>query len=262
MSDRDRYDDDARRLVKPFCDDGCLTDDNVHCRTCDVVTIAVAAALRALGEENGRLKSGLRHLVNTYDGPFVCNGGHDGVWTYAPQKATCTACLTKQLATVTRERDEAKATQCGCFDNPDGMSLRCDYHAGLINRAEAAEAALAESLGEQQKTFEESEQGQELISYRIENPKIAARLATVTRERDEAREANKRLNRRCQSAESGLKAKLEDIKRQGGSFGRALAASGYVMAENENAALRARVAALEAERDEWKARVAALLSGV
>lgn len=54
-----------------------------------------------------------------------------------------------------------------------------------------------------------------------ENAKDVLRLQG---ELSEARETISRLNRRCQEAESAASIKVEDIRKQGGSFGRALAA--------------------------------------
>lgn len=56
----------------------------------------------------------MRHLVKGFDGPFLCNGSRDGVWTYDEKQATCVECLRTALASAEarasaaeRERDEA-----------------------------------------------------------------------------------------------------------------------------------------------------------
>lgn len=56
---------------------------------------------------------------------------------------------------------------------------------------------------------------------------------------EELRGKNAELNRRCQSAESGLAQKIEDAKRQGGSFGRSLANASANMLDAENKELKA-----------------------
>lgn len=47
------------------------------------------------------------HLVLTHDGPFVCNGSHDGVWTYNVSNVTCLECLRTASRNSNRQRDEA-----------------------------------------------------------------------------------------------------------------------------------------------------------
>ena len=61
-------------------------------------------------------------------------------------------------------------------------------------------------------------------------------------------ETNRRLNRRCQSAERGLAVKVEEVERKGGSFGRALSGAAYTRVKAENAKLREHVAYLENEQ--------------
>ena len=48
-----------------------------------------------------------------------------------------------------------------------------------------------------------------------------------------ATETNRRLQRRCQLAESAALTTIEDCRRQGVSLGRRLAACGYIMIEDE-----------------------------
>jgi hypothetical protein len=57
----------------------------------------------------------VRHLVRGFDGPFLCNGSRDGVWTYDERQATCAECLRAALsasearaAALEAERDEAR----------------------------------------------------------------------------------------------------------------------------------------------------------
>ena len=52
------------------------------------------------------------------------------------------------------------------------------------------------------------------------------------------KETNRRLNRRCQLAESAVLNTIEDCRRQGVSFGRILACAGYAMLEEENKMLK------------------------
>jgi hypothetical protein len=39
-----------------------------------------------------------KHLVAAIDGPFLCNGSRDGIWTLDPAHATCVECLRAALA--------------------------------------------------------------------------------------------------------------------------------------------------------------------
>lgn len=64
----------------------------------------------------------------------------------------------------------------------------------------------------------------------------------IMRERDEARETNRRLNRRASEAEAALRVKIEEIRRQGPSLGRMLAGAAASMYRRD---LDEAVAALE-----------------
>lgn len=62
---------------------------------------------------------------------------------------------------------------------------------------------------------------------------LAADYEALEAERDNLRETNQRLNRRCQLAESALAEKIEKAKRSGGSFGRSMANAAAAMFERQ-----------------------------
>jgi hypothetical protein len=76
------------------------------------------------------------------------------------------------------------------------------------------------------------------------------RLAQAEQERDGARRTNAKLNRRCQSAESGLAEHIEKAERAGGSFGRTLANAAAVLYRNSLAAAEAQVRELREALEE------------
>jgi hypothetical protein len=51
----------------------------------------------------------MMHLVREFDGPFLCNGSHDGVWTYDEEQATCVPCLRAAVRAAPREDDPRDA---------------------------------------------------------------------------------------------------------------------------------------------------------
>ena len=89
---------------------------------------------------------------------------------------------------------------------------------------------------------------------------VAARENTIKRlrrEREQARETIKKLNRRATTAEAGVCENIETLKKKGMPLGRRLAHAGYGVMERERDAALARVAELEAERDTAQVRSAA-----
>lgn len=75
--------------------------------------------------------------------------------------------------------------------------------------------------------------------------RLAADLARVTAERDEARETNARLNRRCQEADAAIREKIKAYP-TGANLGRALANYGAWLYREERDAMVERVTVLEA----------------
>ena len=58
---------------------------------------------------------------------------------------------------------------------------------------------------------------------RCPQSQIRQHISELLKTRDDLRATNKRLNRRCQDAESAARVKVEEVQRAGGSIGRALA---------------------------------------
>ena len=75
----------------------------------------------------------------------------------------------------------------------------------------------------------------------------ADRLAEIEEQLRRCRETNKSLNRRLQSAESGLAAKIEEMQRAGISFGRSFANAAATMYEGKFREAEAELARVTAE---------------
>lgn len=97
-----------------------------------------------------------------------------------------------------------------------------------------------------------SERMGELYDAQVENEELQLDIEELQGQVAELQDKNSKLHRRCQRAESAANLKIEEIKRKGGSFGRALAEWGYMQESEKNKELRAKVEELQKESAQFQ----------
>lgn len=139
------------------------------------------------------------------------------------------------------ERDLAVAHDTQPYPTAHAYETLCKAFDHWRGRAEAAEAALATAeshLAASQRA---------LTRAMTENRENAEAREKAEAELAEARKKNSDLNRRCQRAESAVLEKVQE--HPDASLGRALANAGFGIIRRERDDLRAKLAAVTAERD-------------
>ena len=129
----------------------------------------------------------------------------------------------------------------------------------IITRIAAPEATITDQDGAGNVAeFVCADDARGVVQAREDLATLCTLAETAIRERDEARETIKRLNRRCTAAEGHVKTTIEDCQRQGVSVGRGLANAGYRLLQQERDAALARVERLEQILEAMDAARAAL----